>query len=249
MFEDYASIFSRRGADYDAAMRRFPQARQEEFAAFLRLAAPQPGETLIDLPAGGGYLRDYLDAAAIHLIAIEPTPAFHALCRTRVAECHLAPLAALPLPDRHADLALSLAGLHHETERLMIFREVLRVLRPGGRYAIAEVAADSAPARFLNEFVHRHNPNGHEGLFADDDFRARLTQAGFAVVHDDVANYHWRFDSLPDMGEYLRLLFGMTLATPTQILDGVAQYLGFDRSAEGHVRMNWSLRCLLGIKA
>lgn len=248
MFEDYASIFARRGADYDTAMRGFPRARQEEFAAILHLAAPRPGETLIDLPAGGGYLRDYLDTAAIDLIAIEPAPAFHALCRTRVRECHLAPLTALPLPDQHADLALSLAGLHHETERLMIFREVSRVLRPGGRFAIAEVAAGSAPARFLNEFVHRHNPNGHEGMFADDDFRAKLTQAGFAVVHDDVANYHWRFHSPPDMAEYLRLLFGMTLATPAQIVDGVAQYLGFDPPAEGDVRMNWSLRHLLCIK-
>jgi ubiquinone/menaquinone biosynthesis C-methylase UbiE len=162
MFEDYACIFTRRGADYDSAMRRFPEARREEFAAILRLAAPRAGETLIDLPAGGGYLQDYLDSDAIHLIAIEPAAAFHALCRTRVRESHLAPLTALPLRDQHADLALSLAGLHHESERLRIFREVFRVLRPGGRFAIAEVAVNSAPARFLNEFVNQLSAPGRK---------------------------------------------------------------------------------------
>jgi SAM-dependent methyltransferase len=248
MFEDYACIFTRRGADYDSAMRRFPEARREEFAAILDLAAPRPGETLIDLPAGGGYLQDYLDPDAIHLIAIEPAPVFHALCRTRVGESHLVPLTALPLPDQHADVVLSLAGLHHETRRLEIFREVIRVLRPRGRFAIAEVAANSGPARFLNEFVHQHNPNGHEGLFADDDFRAKLTQAGFTVVHDDVVNYHWQFHSQADMAEYLHLLFGLALATHEQIIDGVAQYLGFDLLPDENVRMNWSIRRLLGIK-
>jgi SAM-dependent methyltransferase len=248
MFENYADIFTRRGADYDAAMSRCPNARQAEFEAILDIAAPQPGVTLIDLPAEGGYLCHYLDSATINLIAIEPSPAFHTLCRSRVANTHLAPLDCLPLPDNHADIAVSLTGLHHALKRLPIFLEVARILRPDGRFAIAEVDAESAVAAFLNQFVHRYNPNGHIGLFADAGYRNDLLLAGFELTRDDICRYHWRFASRQEMARYLTLLFGLTLADESKVIEGVERHLGYALDAQGGVHMNWSLRRLLAVK-
>jgi SAM-dependent methyltransferase len=153
----------------------------------------------------------------------------------------------MPFPDGDFVAVLCQAGLHHEWERLAVFEEVYRVLSPGGRFAIAEVAAGSAPAEFLNGFVHMHNSMGHQGLFVDQKFRGDMRQAGFCISHDQHRHFHWNFSSEEELGEYLKLLFGLELATPEQIVTACRDILGLDVD-EGKVKMCWSMQYILGVK-
>lgn len=245
MSHSYSDIFKQRGEDHAAAFQLYPEACREEAATILRLAAPQPGETLLDLPAASGFLSTYLDMTGVHVIAVDPNPVFHAQCRRRGLESYQAPLDDLPLADGCVEVVVCLAGLHHEPRRLAVFQEIRRVLRPDGRLAIAEVAKGSAVADFLNSFVHAHSSLGHQGVFVDEEFIEDLTMAGFRIVHDECPNYRWNFASPEELADCLRLMFGIDRAGPAEIIAAVQSGLGVDYMVGGGMGVRWSLRNLL----
>ena len=245
MPRSYSDIFTQRGEAHAEAYRLYPEACREEAATILRLAAPRPGETLLDLPAASGFLSTYLNQPGVRVITVDPNPLFHGECRRRGLESHLAALDDLPLADGSIDVAVCLAGLHHEPSRPPVFQEIRRVLRPHGRLAIAEVAKDSAVADFLNGFVHGHSSLGHQGAFVDDAFIEDLTRAGFRLVHDETPAYHWNFASREELADCLRLMFGIDRSSPAEIASAVERGLGLDSLPDGGVAMRWSLRTLL----
>lgn len=54
---DYAATFNERGEAYHRAMLEFSDARNEEFGEIIRLAKPQAGQVLCDVPSGGVLLQ------------------------------------------------------------------------------------------------------------------------------------------------------------------------------------------------
>jgi SAM-dependent methyltransferase len=244
----YADIFDVRGQAHDDAFRLYPQACQQEVQAILGLADPRAGETLLDLPAAGGFLSTHLNVPGVNLIAVEPSPQLHQICRRLVPQSFLAPLHALPLADGSVDVAVCLAGLHHEARLAAVFAEIQRVLKKGGRLAIAEVNEGSAEAGFLNGFVHRHSSLGHCGVFANQALVDRLVGAGFRLAQDRMASYHWRFEDRAALADCLRLMFGIDQSTPQNIIEAVEQGLGVDDFSEGGIGMRWSLRHVLAFK-
>lgn len=241
----YSEIFEQRGQTHDEAFRRFPQACQTECEGILRLAAPQPGETLLDAPSAGGFLTTHLHLSGVRVVAVDPSPVLHRLCRELVRESHLAPLNRLPLDSASVDVVVCLAGLHHEPRLNEVFAEFHRVLHPLGRLVIAEVDEGSAVAHFLNGFVNQHNSLGHVGRFFDDVYRHELRAAGFELAHDAVASYHWPFAGRAEMAECLQLMFGIDRATPAQIIEAVATGPGLDALGGQRMGMRWSLRHVL----
>ncbi|MEZ5140807.1 MAG: hypothetical protein R2711_19140 [Acidimicrobiales bacterium] len=65
-------------------------------------------------------------------------------------------------------MLVSIAGIHHETDHRPC-SALAAGLAPGGRLVLADVAAGSAPARFLDGFVGDHNGHGHAGTYLGDD--------------------------------------------------------------------------------
>lgn len=66
--------------------------------------------------------------------------------------------AALPLEDESADFIVSSAALHHWEDAPSAFREIYRVLRPGGRFLVMDIRRDAPDlayfvARILNIFA------------------------------------------------------------------------------------------------
>lgn len=239
----YSEIFQRRAQAHDDAFRLYPDACRHEVTRLLDLAQLQPGDVLLDLPSAGGFLSQYVTVPDVHVIAVDPSPELHALCAQRVPDSRLAPMHALPLPDASVDVCICLAGLHHEPDPALVFAEIKRVLQPGsGRAVIAEVASGSAVAQFLNGFVDRFNSGGHQGTFADERYTQMLQAQGLQVTHDAHVCYHWPFASRDAMGDCLQRMFGIDLASPSQIVQAVESELGIEPLADGRVGMCWSLR-------
>jgi len=241
VLDSYQDIFTARGDAYHEAMTRWPQARAEELDLLLDALRPQPGETLVDAPAGGGYLAARIPAD-VRYVAVEAARPFFDRCPE--SERHvrvLSPLAKIALPDRCADLITCLTGLHHEPDVGAVLAEFARVLAPGGRVGIADVKLGSPPARFLNGFVHEHSRTGHRGAFFDDSLADRLREAGLGDVALAWRPLRWHFRDADAMTAFVRLLFGVDLASEAALRATLTNELGCEPQQGGGVALRWGL--------
>ncbi len=193
--KEYAEIFDARGRDYHEAMLRFPDARAQEFAAIIECADLKDGQTVCDYPSGGGYLEDFIKHD-IELTLLETSKVFFQCAKDHSrANRLLVKDGHIPLPEGATDRFISLAGLHHIADKRPLFSEVNRCLKKGGIFAIADAYEGSGVAGFLNEFVHEHSEDGHEGIFLNDGTRGELESCGYTVASMKPIPYSWTLES------------------------------------------------------
>lgn len=235
----YAELFAQRGSAYDRAMQKYPHARDAEFLQLLAQVDLKPGMRVGDVPAGGGYLRWYLPEGCVWE-GHEPCATFtnHG---AREDDPASRPLLPLPWGDASLDCVVSLAGVHHIEDKTELWREVRRVLKPGARFVVSDVAEDSPNARFLDGFVGDYNSTGHEGRFLNQATPDELASCGFLVLDSRQNGYHWQFDNHEQMADFAGGLFDVCKATPDQIIEAIERDLGVEEGANGGVGMNWAL--------
>jgi ubiquinone/menaquinone biosynthesis C-methylase UbiE len=92
--------------------------------------------------------------------------------RAGTAQFIVASAHELPFPDASIDVVFGIAILHHLDLKL-VSREVLRVLRPGGRAIFQEPVRNSATVRFLRSLIpyHAANISPFERPLTDEELR------------------------------------------------------------------------------
>jgi len=152
--------FQRQGADWDE-MRALglPAPAVEE--ALLRLLPAGGLGKAVDIGAGTGRLLELLAPRIDAGLGIDASRAMLALARARLARpglghcaVRLADMYRLPLADAGFDLALLQMVLHYAEDPAGVIAEAVRVLRPGGRLVLVDLA-EHGRADLAARFAHR----------------------------------------------------------------------------------------------
>lgn len=165
----------------------------------LEYAKPQPGEAVLDLGSGAG-LDCFLAARAVgaggHVIGVDMTAAMIEKARANAAaggyvnvEFRLGEIEHLPLPDDSVDLVISNCVINLSPDKPQVFRDALRVLKPGGRMLISDLVLLRPISPALRNSVAAY-VGCVAGALQKSDYLAAIRDAGFAAV-DIVAEHRY----------------------------------------------------------
>jgi arsenite methyltransferase len=151
----------------------------------------RPGEVVVDLGSGGGldvFLASKMVGPQGRVIGIDMTVAMIERARANAAsggytnvEFYLSTIDRIPLPDASVDCVISNCVLNLAPDKTAVFREIVRVLKPGGRVAISDIALKGelpeAVARSMAAYV-----GCIAGAIQIEEYRNGLAAAGFEHV-------------------------------------------------------------------
>ncbi len=159
------------------------------------LGALQAGEVVLDLGSGGG-IDCFLAARAVgaggRVIGVDMTPEMIERARRNAreggfpnVEFRLGEIEHLPVADAAVDVVISNCVINLVPDKRAVFAEMRRVLRPGGRAYLSDIAL-TAP---LPEAVRNH-PDAIAGCVGGalliEDYRRTVIESGFAVERFDI---------------------------------------------------------------
>ena len=182
------------------------------------------GETVVDLGSGGG-LDVFLAAAKVgssgRAIGIDMTPEMIDLARRNATkgndgngypnvEFHLATIDKLPLNDNSVDCVISNCVINLAPDKPAVFREIARVLKPGGRLAVSDIALKQTLPPEISKDLYAY-VGCIAGAILIEDYKRQLIEAGFSNVQV--------IDSGSDLNAYAKIenQSGCCSPAPTQI--------------------------------
>jgi ubiquinone/menaquinone biosynthesis C-methylase UbiE len=157
----------------------------------ISLAKLKPGESVLDLGSGGG-LDCFLAARQVgengHVISVDMTSGMLARARSNAervsfhnVEFREGYLEALPVDDNSIDVIISNCVINLSPDKTQVFREMIRVLKPGGRIAVSDMVANHPLPE--DEGKGEGWCNCTAGALTDKEFYQELGKAGFVNVH------------------------------------------------------------------
>ena len=155
------------------------------------LAGLKAGETVLDLGSGAG-IDCFLAAARVgpagKVIGVDMTPEMLDRARENArksgaanVEFRLGEIESLPAADNSIDVIISNCVINLSTDKPRVFREAFRVLRPGGRMMVSDLALQKPLPEAVRRSVEAYVAC-IAGALVKDDYLGAIRAAGFADV-------------------------------------------------------------------
>lgn len=151
----------------------------------------RPGEVVVDLGSGGGldvFLASKMVGPGGRAIGIDMTPAMIERARANASaggytnvEFYQSTIDRIPLPDASVDCVISNCVLNLAPDKPAVFREMARVLKPGGRVAISDIALKGELPEALAKSIAAYI-GCIAGAIHIEEYRAGMLDAGFEHV-------------------------------------------------------------------
>jgi arsenite methyltransferase len=159
------------------------------------IAAMKKGETVLDLGSGAG-IDCFLSSARVgptgRVIGVDMTPEMIGRARREAeeggfgnVEFRLGEIEHIPAADSSVDIVISNCVINLSTDKEQVFREVYRVLRPGGRLAVSDIVAiREMPDRIRNDA--RAYSGCIAGAIRVERIEGMLEDAGFSDISIEI---------------------------------------------------------------
>jgi ubiquinone/menaquinone biosynthesis C-methylase UbiE len=173
----------------------------------LLLAQLQPGEVVLDLGSGGG-IDVLLSAKRVgptgKAYGLDMTDEMLALACTNArtagatnVEFLKGQIESIPLPDATVDVIISNCVINLSADKDAVLREAFRVLKPGGRFAVADVVVQGNPLSLEAREALALWAGCVAGALEEREYRQKLAAAGFGAI--DVETIRpYALDDLPE---------------------------------------------------
>lgn len=192
-------------------------------------AALQPGETVLDLGSGAG-IDCFLAAREVgdsgRVIGVDMTPAMLERARKNRAkvnatnvEFRLGEIEHLPVADGTVDVIISNCVVNLSPDKPQVFREALRVLKPGGRLMVSDLVLTRTLPAEMRAHVDLY-VGCVAGASLKDEYLQLMRDAGFRdvqVVQEQ--GYTVGMENLPE-GSAEREAFGAVTSVKVRAIKG-----------------------------
>jgi arsenite methyltransferase len=174
------------------------------------LASLQPGEIVVDLGSGAGF-DCFLAANRVgptgRVIGVDMTPEMLDRARANAArdgygnvEFRLGEIECLPVADATADVVISNCVINLSIDKPRVFREVFRVLKPGGRLMVSDLVLAGPLPDSVRRSVQAY-AGCISGALLREEYLDAIAKAGFAQVRIDGEGRYPIGSSNPDATE------------------------------------------------
>jgi ubiquinone/menaquinone biosynthesis C-methylase UbiE len=178
-------------------------------------AVPARGMVL-DLACGPGIVSAALAEKARSVVALDLTPQMLANARRRCAAAGRQNVAFveasaghLPFPSDSFDAVVTRLSIHHFPEPAPILEEARRVLRPGGRFVVADVVSCDDPEKSaLHNAIEILRDPSHVRMLSARELSALVGGAGLVIESQD------GWDQRRELEEWLAIVDDPRRAAP-----------------------------------
>ena len=155
------------------------------------IASLKPGETVLDLGSGAGF-DCFIAAHSVgpggRVVGVDMTPEMIDKARSNAAKAGVTnvefrhgEIEALPVADNSIDVIISNCVINLSPDKRRVFREAFRVLKPGGRVAVADIVRTAElPPELANDLAAQCGCVS--GAASIEEVESMLREAGFADI-------------------------------------------------------------------